>query len=75
MIGENALAFSELQTICFEVANLVNERPIGRHPTSPDGTYLCPNDLLYLVDQVPESQVDPLWRRQAFVKYLNLSKG
>ena len=25
----------------------MNERPIGRHPTSPDdGTYLCPNDLL-----------------------------
>ena len=47
VIGENALTFSELQTICFEVANLVNERPIGRHPTSPDDrTYLCPNDLL-----------------------------
>ena len=41
------MTFSELQTVCFEVANLVNERPIGRHPTSPDdGTYLCPNDLL-----------------------------
>ena len=25
----------------------MNERPIGRHPTSPeDGHYLCPNDLL-----------------------------
>ena len=25
----------------------MNERPIGRHSTSPeDGTYLCPNDLL-----------------------------
>ena len=47
VIGENALTLSELQTICFEVANLVNERPIGRHPTSPDdGTHLCPNDLL-----------------------------
>jgi len=31
----------------FEVGNLVNERPIGRHPTSPeDGSYLCPNQLL-----------------------------
>lgn len=41
------LTVSELQTVCFEAANLVNERPIGRHPTSPDdGTYLCPNDLL-----------------------------
>ena len=27
--------------------NLINERPIGTHPKSPeDGTYLCPNDLL-----------------------------
>jgi len=26
---------------------LLNERPIGRHPTDPeDGTYLCPNGLL-----------------------------
>ena len=41
------MTFSELQTVCFEAANLVNERPIGRHPTSPDDdSYLCPNDLL-----------------------------
>ncbi|KAL9953949.1 hypothetical protein ACROYT_G041431 [Oculina patagonica] len=46
-IGENVLTFSELQTIYFEAANLVNERPIGRHPTTTDdGAYLCPNDLL-----------------------------
>lgn len=46
-INESILTFSELQTVLFEIANLVNERPIGRHPTSPDdGTYLCPNDLL-----------------------------
>ena len=46
-IGDNVLTFSELQTVCFEAANLVNERPIGRHPTSPeDGTYLCPNDII-----------------------------
>jgi len=50
------MTFSEHQTVCFEVANLVNERPIGRHPTSPDdGTYLCPNDLLLgrATSQVP----------------------
>ena len=30
-----------------EVANLLNERPIGRHPKDiEDSTYLCPNDLL-----------------------------
>ena len=46
-IGESILTFSELQTVLFEVANLINERPIGRHPRSPkDRSYLCPNDLL-----------------------------
>jgi len=45
-VGEQ-ISFSELQTVCFEVANLVNERPIGRHPTEPeDGSYLSPNHLL-----------------------------
>ena len=30
-----------------EVANLVNQRPIGRPPNDPDdGSYLCPNDML-----------------------------
>lgn len=46
-IGEQVLTFSELQTVCFEAANLVNERPIGIHPTDPsDGAYLSPNHLL-----------------------------
>ena len=46
-IGEQILTFSEMQTVLFEVASLINERPIGRHPTSADeGTYLSPNDLL-----------------------------
>ena len=46
-IGENVLQFSELQTCMFEAAELVNERPIGAHPDSPeDGVYLCPNDLI-----------------------------
>ena len=46
-IGEIILTFLELQTVLFEVANLINERPIGRHPRSPeDGSCLCPNDLL-----------------------------
>ena len=35
-IGDGTLTFSELQTLCFEAANLVNEQPIGRHPTLPD---------------------------------------
>ena len=46
-IGESVLKYSELQTCVFEAAELVNERPIGVHPASPEeGTYLCPNDLL-----------------------------
>ena len=46
-IGMQILTVSEIQTVCFEAANLLNERPIGRHPTDPDdGVYLCPNQLL-----------------------------
>ena len=45
-IGESILTFSELQTVCYETEHLLNERSIGRHPTSPDDKYLCPNDLL-----------------------------
>ena len=46
-IGDKIMRFSELQTVMFEAAQIVNQRPIGRHPTSPeDGSYLCPNDLL-----------------------------
>ncbi len=46
-IGEIVLTFSELLTVCYEAANIVTERPIGRHPNSPDGgDYLFPNDLL-----------------------------
>ncbi len=40
-ISDYVMTFSELQTVCFEIANLQNETPIGRHPTSPnDGTYV-----------------------------------
>jgi hypothetical protein len=46
-IGNNILTPLELQTACFKAANLVNERPMGKHPTDPnDGVYLCPNQLL-----------------------------
>ena len=46
-IGENTLRFSEFQTVMYEVAQLVNQRPIGNHPKYPDEqSYLCPNDLL-----------------------------
>ena len=46
-IGDQVLMFSEFQTVCFEAANLVNERPIGIHRTDPnDDAYLSPNHLL-----------------------------
>ena len=45
-IGDSILTFFELPTVCYETANLLNERLIGRHPTSPDDKYLCPNNLL-----------------------------
>ena len=46
-IGEQRLTPFELHTCLQEVANLVNERPIGRIPNDPDdGTYICPNDIL-----------------------------
>lgn len=47
VVGDQIMDFSELQTVMFEVSQIVNQRPIGRHPTNPeDGSYLCPNDLL-----------------------------
>ena len=40
-------SFAEMQTVMHEAVQLVNQRPIGRKPLTPDdGTYLCPNDLL-----------------------------
>ena len=46
-IGKQVLLYSELQTVSSEAANLINERPIGRHPTEPKETsYLSPNHLL-----------------------------
>ena len=44
---DTVLAPFELYTCLLQVANLVNQRPIGRIPNDPDdGTYLCPNDIL-----------------------------
>eukprot|EP00057_Strongylocentrotus_purpuratus_P004826 XP_003729535.1 PREDICTED: uncharacterized protein LOC100892047 [Strongylocentrotus purpuratus] len=46
-IGEQVLAPFELLTCLAEVANLVNQRPIGRLSTDPDdGGYISPNDML-----------------------------
>ena len=46
-IGAQVLTPFEFYTFLLEVANLVNQRPIGRIPNDPDdGSYLCPNDIL-----------------------------
>ena len=60
-IGDQALTYSEFQTVLMECANLINDRPIGRHPTSPeDGVYLSPNDLLlgHSTNSVPQGPFD-----------------
>ena len=56
-VGEHILTPFELYTCLLEVANLVNQRPIGRPSNDPDdGSYLCPNDMLLGRDssQVPQ---------------------
>ena len=46
-IGDQVMRFSELQNVMFSAAQLVNQRPIGRHPTDPeDGSYLFPNSYI-----------------------------
>jgi hypothetical protein len=45
-VGEHVLTPFELYTCLLEMANLVNQRSIGRPPNDPDdGYYLCPNDM------------------------------
>ena len=46
-VGGQVLSFAQLQTVMFEAAEIVNQRPIGSHPSTPEnGTYSCPNDLI-----------------------------
>ena len=71
-IGESVMKFSELQTLCFEAANLINKRPIGSHQTSPDDES-CPNDLLLgrstsRVPSGPFIQTDNPSRRYEFIQ-------
>lgn len=45
--GDQIMDFSELQTVMYEAVQIVNQTPIGKHPTHrDDGSYLCPNHLL-----------------------------
>ena len=45
-IGANVLTITELQTVLFEIANLLNERPIGMNVGESVEKFICPNDLL-----------------------------
>jgi hypothetical protein len=46
-IGEQVFSYTEFQTIMYEAAQLVNQRPIGGKPTKlGECPYLFPNDLL-----------------------------
>ena len=46
-VGDQSMKFNEMQTVMFEAAQLVNQRPIGRHPSKPEEeSYLCANDLI-----------------------------
>ena len=75
-VGTQILSYSELQTVMFECAELVNKRPIGRTPSDPDDeSYLCPNDLLLgrSTNKIPQGDFDcgiNLSRRFRFVQSL-----
>ena len=50
-VGGQVLAPLELYTCLLEIANLVNQSPIGRVPNdTDDGAYICPNDILLAED-------------------------
>ena len=75
-IGNHILTFPEKQTIMFEAANLINERPIGKHLTdSNEGSYLAPNDLILgrassMVSAAPFSEQCTLRQRYEFIQSL-----
>ena len=76
VIGQQRLYFSELQTVCYEAANIVNERPIGmKQGGSSDATYISPNDILLgrstnVVPEGPFDKVSNLRKRYIFVQSL-----
>jgi hypothetical protein len=76
-VGPHIFSFSELQTILFEVANIVNSRPIGvvsgSDPDDPQP--LTPNDLLLgrSTGEVPQGPFDSgksITKRFRFVQQL-----
>ena len=73
-IGNQVFTFAEFQTIMFEAAQIVNQRPIGRKPTGPEeGSYLSPNDLLLgrstnHVPQGPFAESSSMKQRMQFLQ-------
>ena len=74
VIGNQVCSYAEFQTMVYEAAQLVNQRPIGRKRLAPDdGTYLCPNDLILgrstnHVPQGPFAQKNNLNQRLNFIQ-------
>ena len=74
VIGSQVCSYAEFQTVVYEAAQLVNQRPIGRQRLTPDdGTYLCPNDLILgrstnHVPQGPFAQKNNLNQRLNFIQ-------
>ena len=73
-IGKQELTPFEFYTCLLEVANLINQRPIGWIPNDPDdGSYLCPNDMLLgrsssTVPQGPFQETNNRCHRAEFVQ-------
>ena len=78
-IADNILTFSEFQTVLYETAQLVNQRPIGIHPSDPsEGIYLSSNDLLLgrttnKVPQGPFQERSSLQHRFDFIQRIVIS--
>jgi hypothetical protein len=70
-IGTNVLTFNELLTVMFEIAGLLNSRPIGTKPMEDVEDYVCPNDLLMgrASKDVPVGNLD---QGQRFLKRLSM---
>ena len=71
VLGNQVCSYAEFQTMVYEAAQLVNQRPIGRQPLTPDdGTYLCPNDLILgrSTNHVPQG---PFLRKSNLTQRLN----
>ena len=59
----------------FEVANLLNERPIGTKETDPnEGSYLCPNDPILgrASSNVPIGQWDETENLKKLLKFVQV---